>query len=101
MALKIHKVQPNTTVAEYFVITNVSANKFTKKGEIEVCGYASKEARDSAPNFPVATKHLEVTFDDVNGNLYAQAYLKLPTLKSKTGLAAVNEVPYFEGATQA
>lgn len=101
MALKIHKVQPNTTVAEYFVITNVSANKFTKKGEVEVAGYASKVARDSAPNFPVVTKHFEITFDDVNGNLYAQAYAKLPTLKSKTGLASVNEVPFFEDAKEA
>jgi hypothetical protein len=101
MALHIHKVQPNTIITEYFIIVDISANKFTKKGKVTVAGYASKEARESAPLFPIVTKSFEITFDDVNGNLYAQAYEKLPSLKSMHGIAAVNETPYFDGATEA
>lgn len=101
MALHIHKEERNKTVAEYFVVVEVSAGKFKKKGCIDVFGYASKAARDSEPYFPVIRKRFEATFEDVTGNLYAQAYELLPTLKLNKGLASVNEVPYFEGATQA
>jgi hypothetical protein len=51
MALHIHKVQPNTTVAEYFIVTNVASSKFDKSADVTVKGYASKEARESAENF--------------------------------------------------
>lgn len=100
MALLIHKVQPNTTVAEYFVITNVNSNKFDKSADITVKGYASKEARKSAPNFPIVTKHFIITLDDVNGNQYAQAYEKLLTAKETGVQLSLVQTPYFEGATQ-
>lgn len=102
MALHIHKVQPNTTVAEYFIVTHIDSSKFDKSAVVTVQGYASKAARESAPNFPVETKHFIIELDDVNGNQYAQAYEKLPTAK-EAGASPLSlaHTPYFHGATEA
>lgn len=101
MALHIHKVQPNTTVAEYFIVTDIKTSKFDKSGAVSVSGYASKEARESAPNAPIVKKNFIVSFDDVNENLYAQAYEKLLTAKEAGAPLSLVHTPYFEGATEA
>lgn len=99
MALHIHKVQPNTSVAEYFIVTDVKVHKFDKKGVVSVSGYASKEARESALLFPIVKKQFTISLADVNGNLFAQAYEALPTAKEIGGGLSQSE-PYFTGAVE-
>lgn len=100
MALHIHKVQPNTSVAEYFIVTDVKVHKFDKSAIVSVSGYASKEARESAPQFPIIKKQFTVSIPDVNGNLFAQAYEELPTAKELGGSILSQSEPYFTGAVE-
>lgn len=98
MALYIHKEQPNKTIAEYFIITDIAVNKFDKSGIVKVNGYLNEAAREAAPNYPVVKKIFKVILDDVTNNIYSQAYTKLITAKEIGGITLLSTTPYFKDA---
>lgn len=96
MALKITKIQPNTTIASYFTVTNVDVNKFSKKAVVTVKGYANKEAREANPHASIVSKEFTIQLDNILTNIYPEVYTKLLTVKQNP----FETVAYFEGATQ-
>lgn len=99
MALHITKVQENTSVAEYFIITSVTLSKFDKTALVIVSGYASKESRELAPKHPITVRKFIVPIQNLDGNLYEQAYKQLLVAK-EVGVSIKITSPYFEGAVE-
>ena len=84
---------------EYWRLTGLEINKFTDSIEARISCYKDKASKDENLA-PFAHKTFNLKLSDINllGNIPEQIYELLPDIKTKTGLASVNEVPFFVDA---
>lgn len=83
----------------YWKLMDLDTKKTTGTIEALVVCYIDKAAR-LANMKPFAQKTFTIKLSDIDlkKDIYEEVYKKLPTLKTKTGFAAVNEKPFFEDA---
>ena len=84
---------------EYWRLTGLEINKFTDSIEARISCYKDKASRDEKLA-PFAHKTFNLKLSDINlaEDIQEEVYKLLPTAKTKTGLASVNEVPFFADA---
>lgn len=84
---------------EYWRLTGLEINKFTDSIEARISCYKDKASKDENLA-PFAHKTFNLKLSDINlaEDIQEEVYKLLLTAKSKTGLASVNEVPFFADA---
>lgn len=84
---------------EYWRLTGLEINKFTDSIEARISCYKDKDSRD-AKLAPFSHKTFNLKLSDINlaEDIQEEVYKLLLTAKTKTGLASVNEVPFFADA---
>lgn len=84
---------------EYWRLTGLEINKFTDSIETRISCYKDKASKDENLA-PFAHKTFNLKLSDINlaEDIQEEVYKLLPTAKTKTGLASVNEVPFFADA---
>ena len=84
---------------EYWRLTGLDINKFSNSIEARISCYKDKASRDEKLA-PFAHKTFNLKLSDINlaEDIQGEVYKLLPTAKTKTGLASVNEVPFFADA---
>ena len=87
---------------EYWRITGLEINKFSDSIEARISCYKDKTSRDEnlAP-FAHKTFNLKLSDIDLSKDIQEEVYKLIKTAKTKTGIASVNEVPFFEDAKEA
>jgi len=84
---------------EYWRLTGLEINKFSDSIEARISCYKDKDSRDEKLA-PFAHKTFNLKLSDINlaEDIQEEVYKLIKTSKTKTGLASVNEVPFFEDA---
>ena len=84
---------------EYWRLTGLEINKFTDSIEARISCYKDKASKDENLA-PFAHKTFNLKLSDINlaEDIQEEVYKLLLTAKSKTGLASLNEVPFFADA---
>lgn len=84
---------------EYWRLTGLEINKFTDSIEARISCYKDKASKDENLA-PFAHKTFNLKLSDINlaEDIQEEVYKLLLTAKTKTGLASVNEVPFFADA---
>jgi len=84
---------------EYWRLTGLEINKFSNSVEARISCYKDKGSRDEKLA-PFAHKTFNLKLSDINlaEDIQEEVYKLIKTSKTKTGLASVNEVPFFEDA---
>lgn len=87
---------------EYWRITGLEINKFSNSVEARISCYKDKESRDSGL-VPFAHKIFTLKLENIEllKDIQEEVYKLIKTAKSKTGVASINEKPFFEDAVVA
>jgi len=87
---------------EYWRLTGLEINKFSDSIEARISCYKDKDSRDENLS-PFAHKvfNLKLSDIDLSKDIQEEVYKLIKTAKSKTGVASINEKPFFEDATEA
>jgi len=87
---------------EYWRLTGLEINKFSNSVEARISCYKDKGSRDTNLA-PFAHKTFNLKLSDINlaEDIQEEVYKLIKTAKSKTGVASINEKPFFEDATEA
>jgi len=85
---------------DYWRLTAFDVKKVQEIVEVVVSCYKDKAARDSK-KVPFASKSFSLKLSDIDlsKDTQEEIYKAIKNAKSKTGLASVNEVPFFADAT--
>jgi len=86
---------------EYWRLTGLEINKFSDSIEARISCYKDKASRDENLS-PFAHKvfNLKLSDIDLSKDIQEEVYKLIKTAKTKTGVASVNEVPFFEDAVE-
>ena len=84
---------------EYWRLTGLEINKFSNSVEARISCYKDKGSRDTnlAP-FAHKVFTLKLSDIDLSKDIQEEVYKLIKTAKSKTGVASINEKPFFEDA---
>jgi len=87
---------------EYWRLTGLEINKFTDSIEARISCYKDKASRDEKLA-PFAHKVFTLKLENIelSKDIQEEVYKLIKTAKSKTGVASINEKPFFEDATEA
>ena len=87
---------------EYWRLTGLEINKFSNSVEARISCYKDKASRDTnlAP-FAHKVFTLKLENIELSKDIQEEVYKLIKTAKSKTGVASINEKPFFEDATEA
>jgi len=87
---------------EYWRLTGLEINKFSNSVEARISCYKDKGSRDTnlAP-FAHKTFNLKLSDIDLSKDIQEEVYKLIKTAKSKTGVASINEKPFFQDAIEA
>lgn len=94
MALQKSVTLPNTTVATYWKVKNITLDYITKTAYVIVLGYASKDARENAPESSIMQKRFVVQLTDTSIDVRPQVYELLKSSKGPFEAEA-----FLDGAT--
>lgn len=85
---------------DYWRLTSFDVKKVQGVVEVVVSCYKDKAARDSK-KVPFASKSFSLKLSDIDlsKDIQEEIYKAIKNAKSKTGIASVNEVPFFADAT--
>lgn len=87
---------------EYWRLTGLDINKFSNSIEARISCYKDKTSRDTNL-VPFAHKVFTLKLEniDLSKDIQEEVYKLIKTAKSNTGVASINEKPFFEDAISA
>lgn len=87
---------------DYWRLTGLEINKFSNSVEARISCYKDKASRGTNL-VPFAHKTFNLKLSDINlaEDIQEEVYKLIKTAKSKTGVASINEKPFFEDAIEA
>lgn len=101
MALKKTFTNSSGFTGDFWLLSDVAVSKSTGTVEVKIACYKDQEAWEAGMTpFIFKSFSFKTSLIDLSKDVYEEVYKVLPTLKSKRGIAAVNEVPFFHEATR-